>query len=124
VNITTCKNASVEFQYETLEEMYLGESASRFDESKKGVEVKLSFHHDDPEVLKLVQAFDDRATRRTPGLRIDVLMTLAFPNGKRPKISIPDVFTGNVPFVAGGKNTYVQSDFTLKASNHRFLNLG
>jgi hypothetical protein len=115
---------TVEFQYETLEEMYLGSVSSEYDEAKKGVEVKASFHHDDPEVLKLIQAFDDRATRRTPGVRVDCVAVLQFPNGKRPTISIPNVFTGNVPVVTAGKNAYVQSDFTLKASNHRFLNLG
>lgn len=120
-NLSAVKSLTIEPQFEILTEQYLGETSSRKDTVQNGVQVKVQFHHDHPEVLDLIQAISDKAQRRVPGIRIDIVTTLRFPSGKVARVSIPECESGPTPMAVAGKNSYVQTDFTFEAAGFRFL---
>jgi hypothetical protein len=106
-NITTIKNFDFTFQLETTSEGYLGEKTERKDSVFKGIAGKMELHIENQDIFDLVKAAVDKATRRTPGTRINIKATLNFPNGQRPKVIIPDVELGEFPFSFGSRTDYL-----------------
>lgn len=121
--LNTIRSLTIEPQFDIISEGYLGETTDRKDAVGKGVSVKLQFHHDSPEILTLIQALQDKATRRRPGIRIDVVTTLKFPSGQEGRVVVPDIEFANVPMTVASRTAYVETSFTGEASEYRLLQI-
>jgi hypothetical protein len=111
--IDSVRSGEVTFQLETLTEGYLGESTDRKDEIFRGVSGRLELHFGTAELLQFAVRLIERAAKREPGVRINVKMTLQFPNGERARILVRNVFFGNIPVGFGSRTDYgsVSLDF-------------
>lgn len=108
-------------QIELLTEGYLGEASNRRDDIFNGVEGSLELHLERGQFFQLIEKIKDRASRRTPGARFDLVAIFAFPNGDRVRGVVPDVYFGEIPVNTGGRGEYVTSTINWGASDVRFL---
>lgn len=119
--ITAVKNFELEFQMEVLKEGYVGEATMRRDDIFNGITGKMDVDFETQDILKLMVKIVSRAQRREPGFKINVKATLNFPNGDRPRVSIPNLFFGPMPMNVGGREQYVKTTLTFEAENGRVL---
>lgn len=103
------------FQMEIKSEGYLGETSNRRDDVFNGIQGKLELHHENQDVLQLAVAIVNRARRRIPGETIMIKATLQYPNGQRPKVTIPNVFFGPIPFGFSSRTDYGTVSFDFEA---------
>lgn len=113
------KNFSITPNFDILEEGYLGETTNRFDEVMKGVGVEMEVHTEDEGVFAFLEAVKDRAQRRTPGTTINIMATLNYPNGQRPRIVLKDVFFADMPFNIGSRTDYASFKLSGKCSDFK-----
>lgn len=112
----------LEFKTEILSEGYLGETTERKDDIFRGVGGRMEFHLDRQSYFQFVQRVTDRSQRRTPAdARFNVLASLTFPNGQRPRILLEDVFFGPLPINVGGRDEYVSATVEFECAQGRFL---
>lgn len=116
VNITTVRSFEVAFQTEILREGYLGETTDRRDSIFKGVRARVGLHIENQDILALFLQVIEKARRRTPGFQINVKVTLNFPNGQRPRLMIPDVEFGELPFNFGSRSDYGEVTLDMEAA--------
>jgi hypothetical protein len=116
------KNFSITPNFDKVEEGYLGETTNRFDEIFKGCGVELEVHTEDEGVFAFLEAVKDRAQRRTPGTVINIIATLQYPNGQRPRIVLKDVFFADLPFNVGSRSDY--ASFKISGSCSDFKRIG
>ncbi len=104
---------------EILESEFLGETTKRYDEIFKGCGVEFVVQPESTDFLKLIQAIQSRATRRTAqaNSRIDLHMAFNFPNLQRPRVTISDLKFGEIPVSIPGRAEYAKVSFNAKASN-------
>lgn len=76
-----------------LQKGYLGETGDRLDEIYKSTSYTLKFDPESSDAFTLIQLVRDRAQRRTAqaNAHINLVFVANFPNGQRPKITLPDV---------------------------------
>ena len=122
VSLHDVKNFSITPNFDKLEEGYLGETTNRFDEIFKGCGVELEVHTEDEGVFAFLEAVKDRAQRRTPGTVINIMATLQYPNGQRPRIVLRDVFFADLPFNIGSRSDY--ASFKISGSCSDFKRIG
>lgn len=115
-NITDIRSFEMSFQTEILKEGYLGETTDRRDSIFRGVSARMSLHVENQDILSLFTQIIDKARQRVPGFQINVKVTLAFPNGQRPRVIIPDVEFGELPFNFGSRSDYGEVTLTMEAS--------
>lgn len=104
--ITDVRSFEVAPKLETKEEGYLGEKTNRYDEIFNGVRGRLELHFENDDVFDLIFAIIDRATRRTPGIQINIKATLSFPNGDRPRVLVSNAFFGEIPINFASRGDY------------------
>lgn len=104
--ITDIKSFDVTFQLEQKSEGYLGETTNRKDDIFNGIKGKIELHFENEDVVTLIESIVNRATRRTPGTKINIKATLNFPNGQRPRMLFPDVQFGEIPMTFGSRTDY------------------
>lgn len=106
--ITAIESLTITPNISLLEKDYLGDTTTRLDEIFKGASFELSFDPESTEFLQLAQAVIDRASRRTAqsAVRINIVTTINFPNGKRPRITLPDCKFGDMPIGVAGRDQY------------------
>lgn len=104
--ISNVRSAEITSQLEILTEGYLGETTDRKDEVFRGVSGRMDLHFENPDILTFAMRLIDRAAKREPGVRINVKMTLQFPNGQRARILVRNVFFGPIPMGFGGRTEY------------------
>lgn len=119
ISLHDIKNFSITPNFDILEEGYLGETTNRFDEVLKGVGVEMEVHTEDEGVFAFLEAVKDRAQRRTPGTTINIMATLNYPNGQRPRIVLKDVFFADMPFNIGSRTDYASFKLSGKCSDFK-----
>lgn len=119
--VADVKSMDIQFDRDILSEGFLGQTTEQKDDIFKGVSGKIEFHSRDESVLDLTQRINDKTKRRLPGETFQVVATLAFPNGVRRRIIIPDVSFGAIPISIGSREDYVSTTYEYAASDARFL---
>jgi len=116
------KSLEIEFKTKLLDEGYLGETTNRKDDIFEGVRGRLEAHLDRQDYFRFVQQVTDRSQRRTPAdARFNMIATLQFPNGNRPRVLVEDVFFGPLPVNVGGRDEYVTVNVEFEAASGRFI---
>jgi hypothetical protein len=118
---TDIQSSEFSQETETTEEGYLGEKSNRYDEIYKGYTGNVSMHNSSPELLDFLQVIKDRAQRRTPGIVINVKMTLAFPSGERSRIIMQDAFFDASGISFGSRTDYGSTSIPFKGSEYRVI---
>lgn len=120
--LTAIKSLTFTPKMDILREGYLGEKTDRRDNIYRGAAVELTFHPESSDALSLIAFIVARAKRDAPEAtsHVNVVFVAAFPNGQRPRISVPDVKFGDIPFNMPARDQYVDmklsgeaEDFTL-----------
>lgn len=93
-------------RFDLLEENYLGETSTRYDEIFKGCSFDMELHYETQAVLTFIETIKARAQRRTPGTVVNIKTTLNFANGQRPKIILKDCFFADLPLGFAGRSDY------------------
>lgn len=112
--ISTIKDFSFEFEMETKDEGYVGETTNRKDAVFKGVKGSFTMHLTAKTQVLWVQSIVDKARNRGTGPTVNAKTTLKFPNGDRVRYVFPDVEFGAFPFNIGSRTDFVsvKVDFT------------
>lgn len=116
-SISTIKNFDFVFELETSSEGYLGETTERKDSIFKGISGKFDLHMDNQQALLLAAQIVDKARRRVAGFVVNIKVTLNFPNGERPRVVIPNVELGQIPFSFPDRAQYLQTTINYVASD-------
>lgn len=118
-NITTIRSFEFAWKLEVSAEGYLGESTDRRDAVFKGISGRMELHIENAEIFTFLAKVVDRARDRSAGLRVNIKATLRFPNGDRPRVIIPDVEFGEIPFNFGSRTDFgtVSLDFEASEAN-------
>ncbi len=106
--LTDIQNFNIELDIELLEQGYLGEGNSRYDEIFKGAKFDFEMHTHSQDCLVLAQAVLDRASRKTPNTVFNIVATLSYPNGDTPVVTLPDCHFGALPINIPGRTEYVK----------------
>jgi hypothetical protein len=104
--ITDIQNFNLTDQFEMLQQGYLGRTTDDFDEVYKGVKFDFEMHSHSQDYFTLRQAIEDRARRKQPDLVFNIVVTLLYPNGDTPTITLPDVKWG-----PGALNAPARADY-------------
>ncbi len=123
--ITAIKSLSWTPKFDILREGYLGETVDRRDDIYRGSAVELTLHPEGQDVLVLIGAIRDRAARRTAqsAVRISITFTASFPNGDRPRVTIPDVKFSDIPFNMSARDQYVDVRLSGEAEDFQLAGL-
>lgn len=106
--IDTIKQSNFDFNFEKLQEGYLGETFDRFDEVFNGLDVGLTVHMATADAIDLAFRIRDRAQNRIGGgLRIDLLTTLIFPGGDIRGMAARDIFFEPIPIQFNSRKEFV-----------------
>lgn len=117
--ITAIKNFTFETRQRILSEGYLGETGLRQDSIYDEVGGSFGVHPETTDILTLQKAIADKAiTRRQSGIRISVSFRVQFPNGQSARITIPNMEFDPIPFNVGGRDAYVDMNFSFKAETY------
>ncbi len=119
--VTTVKDFELTFQTEVLKEGYLNETTDRRDTIFRGIKGKFVLNLENADVFNIIQAIIDKARRRTPGVTFNIKATLAFPNGDRPRIVIPDAEFGELPLNVGSRSDYVSQTIDYEAAEAQII---
>ena len=116
-NFTNTANISL------LEKDYLGNTSVSLDEIFKGSAFEFSMDPEGSDFLKLIDTIIERASRRTAqaNVHINIVTTLNFPNGQRPRMTLPDVNFSDIPTTTGGRDQYVNVMFSGKSESKPLL---
>lgn len=120
-NITAIKSFDVTLEQDILDEGFLGETTNRKDSIYNGISGNIEFQTDDQGIFDILTKIVDKARRRTPGLKINIKATLNYPNGQRPKILVPDVEFGAMPFNVGSRSDYATIKLPFAASDYQVI---
>lgn len=104
--LTAIQSFEIEDQLEILSEGFLGEGSKRKDEIYNGVRGRFTMQSESQDYFTFNQKVIDRAKRRTPSVQFNIVATLLYPNGDTPRISIPDVSFGSMPFAFSDRQSY------------------
>ena len=124
--ITAIKDFTVQWDFASQEEQYLGERTMRKDDIFNGVSGSLTFDVEDQAALQLLDFIKQRAQRRVPvaganAQRINLTARLTLPNGQTPRILIRDLKFDAAPLNVGGRDSYVNVALSYKADDVRVL---
>lgn len=120
-SVADVSSMDINFDRDILSEGFLGQTTEQKDDIFKGISGKIEFHMQTHEPLDLIQRINDKTKRRLPGERFQIVATLAFPNGVRRRVVIPDCSFGAIPISIGSREDFVTVTFDYAASDGRFL---
>jgi len=106
--IVDLKDGSITLKITKHFEGYIGRSSDSVDEQFNHVDVALNFHPSSQDALRLADDIKKRSQRQTAQdlLVINLIATLQFVDGSRPKIIVPDLKFGDIPLTFGGRDQY------------------
>lgn len=109
--LTDIQNFGIELDVELLQQGYLGEKSDRYDEIYKGCKFDFEMHEHSQDVLTFQSNILARAKRDTPDVVINIVVTLNFPNGQTPTVTLPDCHFGAMPRNVGSRSDYSKIKF-------------
>lgn len=119
--IRDINSLDMEAQLEILSEGYLGETTDRRDEKYNGYSGSVGMHFSNPDVLKFTRRIIDRARRREPGVKINIVTTLSFPNGTITRVNFKDCFFGAIPMSFGSRGDYGTISIPFEGSDYSVI---
>lgn len=106
-NIVDARSVEMEAQLEIMSEGYLGETTNRRDSVYRGFSGRVELHFENRDVIDLVRRLIDKARRRTAGTRINMQMTMVFPDGgDRVRVLLKNLEFGAIPLGFGSRSEY------------------
>lgn len=120
--LTAIKSLIFTAKFNLLSEGFLGETTNRRDEIYQGCGVALEFAPESSDAWSLIDFVRTRASRRgdQAQFRINVAFVGNFPNGQRPRITIPDLKFGDMPISITGREAYVGQTLTAEADDFKY----
>lgn len=104
--VADVRSFEMEAQLEILSEGYLGETTDRKDSVYKGFSGRTELHFENRDVIDLARRLIDKARRRTGGTRINMKVTLVFPEGERVRVLLKNLEFGAIPLGFGSRADY------------------
>lgn len=120
-NLIDIRSLETEEQLEIIREGYLGETTDRRDTVYRGFSGRLEAHIENRSYLDFRQAMVDKARRRTPGTRVNIRTTLAFPGGPRVRVLLKDVSFGPMPLNVGNRTEYVTVSLAFEGESTQII---
>lgn len=115
-------SGTIEFQLDILTQGLLNETSDRRDDIFRGVRLEMEVQLETALFTEFITRVKDRAQRRSPAEEVfNALMTLALPNGERPRISVENLFFGSIPVAVGGRDEYVTVRVEAESNEGRFI---
>lgn len=110
---------------EILQKGYLGETTDRYDTIFKGTGFDFNFDPESADAFLLMQTIADQGARRgsQAGNQINVAFTANFPDGRRPRVVIPDLKIADPSIGASQRDAFVSQKLTGKASSFKIAGL-
>jgi hypothetical protein len=105
-SISDVRSFEMAAQLEILKEGYLGETTDRRDTVYRGYRGRMEVHFENRDILDFMRRLIDKARRRTPGVRVNAKVTLAFPGGDRVRVLLKDMSFGEMPLTFGSRADY------------------
>jgi len=115
-SLTCVTSFDCEDMLEIIQQGYLGETSDRFDDVYKGSGGNISFDVHDPGWFTLRDLLIDRARRRIPLFKINVLATYSFPDGATKRITHMDCAFGTPGLGHSDRSSYVKGKLSWKCS--------
>lgn len=117
--ITAIENATWTVMMDILRKGYLGETTDRRDDMYKGTKFEFSFDPESKDPFILVRTLRDRAQRRTSqaSAQVNATFTCNFPNGERPKVTIPDLKFQDPTLGFANRDSYAGFRFQTEAED-------
>lgn len=108
--VTDVRSFEMAAQLEILKEGYLGETTDRRDSVYRGYRGRMAVHFEDRGILDLMRAAVDKARRRTATgvIKINLKVTLNFPEGQRVRVVLKDLNFGEIPLSVGSRTDYAE----------------
>lgn len=97
---------------ETLTAEFLGQVGQSVDEILNGAEGSITLQWADAGVFDFIQAIVDRATRRKPGIVVNVMGQMVLPSGEVRIMLFRNVAFGNIPISFASRPAYGQITLT------------
>lgn len=106
-------NFSMTDELEVLEEEYIGETTSRYDDIYKGTSFNFEIHLEDGAPFDLRTQAIGRAQRRggEAAARFDIAFVGGLPDGTIKSLTLVDVKFGSVETTVGGRSEFVTMKF-------------
>ncbi len=117
--LTAIENATFTVMMDILRKGYLGETTDRRDDIYKGCKFEFSFDPESKDPFVMVGTLRDRAQRRTAQAQsqINAVFIANFPNGQRPRITIPDLKFQDPSLAFANRDSYVGFRFVCEAED-------
>lgn len=123
--LTAIKDLTIQWDFATQEEGYLGETTMRKDDIFNGMSGSLTIDAEDQALFQFIDFLKRRAQRRpdTPinESRVNMTARFTFPNGQTPRILVKDMKFDAVPIATPSRDAYVNGTFSWKAEDSRIL---
>jgi hypothetical protein len=119
---TDIRSFEIGFQFDIMREGYIGETTQRRDEIYNGFRGRMEMHVENDDFLQIINAIADRSRRRAAAIKINLKVTLNFPNGDRPRVCLNDVYFGEMPLGFGGRGDYGTFSLDFEGSEFAILN--
>lgn len=105
--IANVRSFEMEGMLEILTEGYLGETTDRRDSVYKGFSGRVELHFENRDVIDFARRLIDKARRRTAGARVNMKVTLVFPEGGgRVRLLLKNLEFGAIPIGFGSRSDY------------------
>lgn len=123
--ITAFKSITIQYDFATIEEGYLGETTMRKDDIFNGLSGTLEVDHESQDLLLFLDFLKRRAQREISVVsnRVNATARFTFPNGQTPKVLVRDMKFDAIPVNIPGRAAYVNSSLPWKAEDGRVLTL-
>lgn len=105
--IADVRSFEMEAQLEILKEGYLGETTDRRDSVYRGFSGRVELHFENRDVIDFARRLIDKARRRVSGARVNMKVTLVFPEGgDRVRVVLKNLEFGAIPIGFGSRADY------------------
>lgn len=119
--INRVKSFDTTFLGEIITEEYVDEDTPDFDEADMGVKIAVTFHPDDPSVLKVYEQIINRRKRDGDSIgKFSAASTYNFRDSGKRRVIIPNLFFGDLPLKSPSFKEFVSSEIEMRARKAYF----